>query len=100
MTRRIRLAFDPLSAMRQAAMRQLAEHFNAVASANAHDDMAALVAIAKGAKIAHPIEIRDRVRAKAAGLIAGATSEAEINNIVMNVRAGQIVPDAIGPGEG
>lgn len=76
-------------------MRQLAEHFNAVAIGNAHEDMVALVAIAKGAKAAHPIEIRDRVRTKAAELIAGAASETEINNVVMKVRAGQIVPDDV-----
>ena len=100
MTKRIRLEFDPLSAMRQGALQQLADHFNAVAAGNAHEDMAALVAIAKGAKIAHPIEIRERVRAKAMGLIAVATSEEEINNIVMKMRAGQIVPEGAGPDEG
>ncbi len=100
MTKRIRLEFDPLSAMRQAALRQLADHFNAVAAGNAHEDMAALVAIAKGAKIAHPIEIRERVRAEASRLIAEAASESEINNIVMKMRAGQIVPEGVEPGEG
>lgn len=95
MKKRIRLEFDPLSAMRQAALRQLADHFNAVAAGNAHEDMAALVAIAKGATLPHPIEMRDRVRTKAAELIAGATSEAEINQIVMKMRAGQIVPDGL-----
>ena len=55
----ITLSLNPLQALKTKARFDLGNHFNAEASINAHSDMALAVAIAKGAKIVHPIEQRN-----------------------------------------